>query len=265
MKSLLRIRIPTLFGLFVLLTGLISGVYLTMQNQTFSSRAATETTPKLITVTNIEDQSASISWQTQQAAPGFINFSGGSLEQTALDDRDQNVPTSRMIHHATLTGLIPETSYQFKVVSGKSTSEMREFTTAKTGTSNGAKPVIGSVLNSNDPLSEGVVYLLIDGTVTQSTVIKNLGNFVIPLANIRTSDLSSIPALALGSHAKIQVVSEDNKKASATFIIKDDILPLPLKIGQDLDLTNTLGVSTGGKNKDGVINSFDLIQKPSNK
>jgi len=252
--NLLKLRIPTLFGLFVLLAGLASGVYLTLQNQTISSRAATETSPKSITITNVEDHSATISWQSSLPTPGFVTFSGGLLEnQTALDDRDENVPTSRALHHVTLKGLTPEATYQFKIVSGKFTSEARELTTEKSETPNGAKPIIGSVLDGNDPLVEGIVYLIIDGTMTQSTVVKDLGNFIIPLANTR--------ALHLGSQARIQVVSENNKRASAIFIIKDDILPLPLKIGQDLDLTNTLGVSTFDKNKDGVINSFDLIQK----
>ena len=256
--NLLKLRIPTLFGLFILLAGLASGVYLTLQNQTTNSRAATETSPKSVTVANIEDHSVAISWQSDSPTPGFVTFSGSLLaNQTALDDRDENIPTSRALHHVTLKGLTPETFYQFKIVSGKSTSDIKEFTTGKSETPNGAKPIIGSVLNGNDPLAEGIVYLTIDGIITQSTVIKDLGNFVIPLANIR--------ALHLGSQARIQVISEDNKKASASFIIKDDILPIPLKIGQDLDLTNTLGISVGDKNKDGVINSFDLIQKPTNK
>ena len=264
--NLLKLRIPTLFGLFILLAGLTSGVYLTLQNQTISSRAASETSPKFVTITNIEDRSATISWQSDKATHSFVTFSGGLLEnQTALDDRDVNVPTARALHHVTLKGLTPETSYQFKIVSGKFTSEVRELTTAKSETGNGSKPIIGSVLSGSDPLVEGIVYLTIDGIVTQSTVIKNLGNFIIPLSNIRTLNLSSTPSLALGSQAKIQVISEDNKRASATFIIKDDILPIPLKIGQDLDLTDTLGATVGDKNKDGVINSFDLIQKSADK
>ena len=48
--NLLKLRIPTLFGLFILLAGLASGVYLTLQNQTTNSRAATETSPKSVTV-----------------------------------------------------------------------------------------------------------------------------------------------------------------------------------------------------------------------
>lgn len=263
MNTLLRLRIPTILGLFLLLGGLISGVYLTMQNQTFSSRASSETSPKSIMKTNIEDQSITISWQTDISVPGFVIL--GSPERNFLDDRDENVPITRKIHHVTVSDLTPETTYQIKIVSGKFVST-EELTTAKSDNSNGTKPIIGSVLEDNNPLAKGVVYLSVDSAVTQSAVIKSLGNFVIPLASIRKVDLSGVMTPALGSRAKIVAVSEDGQKGSASFILRDDGgLIGPLKIGEDLDLTDTLGVSANDKNQDGVINSFDLIKKPANK
>ena len=250
-----KFRIPTLLGLFVLLGGLAAGIYLTMQNQILTTSATPETTPKSVTITNVEDQSATISWQTDTPVSGFVTFASGQT-QTALDDRDEVTPTTRVTHHVTLSNLLPETIYQFKIVSGKYTTAASEFQTAKPAPPNGFEPIIGSVLNGNDPLASGIVYLQINGDITNSSVIKSLGNFVIPLTNLTP---------VIGSPAKLVIISENNQQASATFTMKDNGEPIgPLKIGQDLDLTDALGVATDkDKNKDGVVNSFDLIKKPT--
>ena len=253
-----KFRIPTLLGLFVLIGGLAAGVYLTMQNQILTTRATLATSPKSITITNIEDQSVTISWQTDTSISGFVTFSSGGTNQTALDDRDGVTPTTRATHHVTLSNLIPETKYQYKIVSGKYTTAVSEFQTDKSSSETGFKPIIGSVLSGENPLAEGIVYLQINGTAVKSSVIKSLGNFVIPLTNLTP---------VIGAPAKLIVISEGMEQASATFTMKDNGEPIgPLKIGRDLNLTDALGIAEDkDKNKDGVVNSFDLIKKPANK
>ena len=257
MTILEKFRFPTILGLSVLMVGLVAGVYLTMQNQVLTSRAASENSPRDITITNIEASSATISWQTTSPSPGFITFINGSANQTVIDDRDKVTPSARSPHHVTLANLSPETTYQFKVVSGKFQTAPQEFQTGKQQTPNGFKPIIGSVLDGENPLIGGIVYLQINNVILESSVVKNLGNFIIPLSNLTP---------VIGSQAELIVISEDGKGASATFNIKDDDhLIGPLKIGQDLDSTDALGVSTEDINGDGVVNSFDLIKKAINK
>lgn len=242
MNLISRLRIPTLLGLGVIVLGMGAGIYTVVQNQTsLLTKASPDQSPKNITITNIEDTSVSISWQTAVKVSGFITYGLSSLnEQTVLDDKDNNVPSERMVHHITLKNLTPQTTHTFKIFSGKQSSEMQKFTTAALSSSqNDFSPVIGSVLEGDQPLKNGMVYLSIPGAVIQSSIIKDLGNFVIPLSKVRKQDLSDILKMEEGLISKLTVVSE-NGQASTLFRLTSSSIPLgPLKIGQDLDLTET--------------------------
>ncbi len=264
MNSIMEnLRIPTLLGLLVLIAGVVGGVYLTSGNLNITSKAAPGEQAKNIVVTNIEDGAASISWQTDSKVSGFITFGSNSpTQQTELDDRDTDSPTPRTTHHVTLSNLSPETSYQFKVNSGKLSSQPQQFTTAKVSQQNGLKPIIGSVLDGSKPLSSGLVYLSIDGGLTQSAVVVNLGNFIIPISKIRKSDLSSVFTPGIGGSGRLLVYSENGRHASATFTINGNGgLIGPLKLDADLDLTEVRGVSTSKT----PTNAFELLrQKTTN-
>lgn len=255
MNLLENLRIPTLLGLFVLVLGLGATIYLTGQNLNLSTKAAPEENPKNILVTNIDDSSATISWQTDSNTTGFVTFGIGSANQTVLDDRDNDSPQPRITHHVSLKNLDPQTTYQFKTHSGKISSAPAEFTTSSQFESNGFKPIIGSVLDDNRPEIGGILYLQIDGAITQSSVIKSLGNFIIPISKIRSLDLKNLTP-SLGSSAKLVVYSDNGQTGSATITIENSDKPFILKVGQNLDLTNTLGIATPAPDS-----AFDFLSK----
>lgn len=234
-----KFKIPTLLGLSIIFFGIAGGVFLVGREQTFFSQAAPDLTPQNITFTNITDNSVVISWQTSQATNSFVTFGQENPQgQTVLDDRDLQTPTPRKNHYVTLKNLLPETRYQLKIVSGKITSEVIKFTTVNPPlTQNGFRPVIGSVLEGNTPLNDGIAYLSIAGAVAQSSLIKTSGNFLIPISKIRKSDLSDTYSLTEDSIAKLTIIS-DKGDVSVLFKLKvaDNTLPI-LKLGQDIDLT----------------------------
>ena len=191
-----KFRIPTLLGLGVLLIGISAGVYLVVRQQNFFAKASPDLAAQDITLTNISDNQVTISWQTQVETPAFIMYGQTLTDQTALDDRDSNSPKPYTIHHITVKNLQPKTTYQYKIVAGKYASTPSSFTTTSPASiQNGFNPVIGSVLSGGQPLDKGVVYLSISGSTIQSAVIKNFGNFVIPLSFIRKTDMSIIFAI----------------------------------------------------------------------
>lgn len=245
MNILTKLHIPTMLGLAIILGGLGTGVYLVLQNQYLVARATPETQPKNIVVSNIEDTTVVISWQTDTATLGFVTMGqqGGS-DQTILDDRDQSVPQPHQIHLVTVRGLVPATTYHYRIISGKNKSEVAQLNTASASlTENGFKPIVGSVLENGKPLSEGVAYLTIPEAVVQASLIKDFGNFIIPIAKIRKIDLQGIFQPTKQTTAKLSMVSPVGT-ASIIFNLTDDGEPLPtVKIGEDLDLTTPVATS----------------------
>ena len=160
-----KFKIPTLLGLGVILIGVASGLVLVSKDQTFLLRAQPDITPQNVTFANTTDSKVSVSWKTVNPSSSFVTFGQNNYgEQTSLDDRDQKFPTSHTIHYVTLKNLLPQTEYQMKIITGKTSSKVFKFKTASpTSYQNNVGPIIGSVLQDSKPLDEGVVYLSISG------------------------------------------------------------------------------------------------------
>lgn len=254
-----KFKIPTLLGLSIILLGLLSGVYLVLREQILTSQAAPNLTPQNITFTNMTEDTAVISWQTNSATPSFITFGQNNPgEQTVLEDRDTSSPKPRLTHYVTLENLLPQTSYQFRIISGKVTSAPFKFETAPPSTSQtGFTPIIGSVLDNDGRLENGIAYLSIQGATTQSSLVKTGGSFLIPISQIRKADLSDVFPLTEGTIGKITIIS-DQGNASLLLTLKASSEPLSsIKLGQDIDLTNTKDLDRYDLNSDGKINAAD--------
>ena len=262
-----KLKIPTLLGLGIIISGIVAGVYLVIKDQAiFITQASPDIVPQNIIFTNIEDQSVTVSWQTPQAVPSFVTFGLTSPnEQTVLDDRDTNPspdgagPKPRLTHYVTIKNLQPQTKYILKIVSGKYKSETLEFNTAQSATAQvNLNPVIGIVLDGETSLDDGIVYLTASGASPQSALVKIGGNFLIPLSKIGRSDLSDTYQPNGEEVGKLTVVS-DKGEASAVFKLKisGQILP-PLKLGQNLDLTELEPTVKEIPPSPEELNKFDL-------
>lgn len=262
-----KLKIPTLLGLGIIILGIGAGVFLTLKEQIFISKAFPNVSPQNIILTNLSDSEVTISWQTSTPIPSFITYGQTNpSEATMLDDRDTKSPQAYSIHYVTLKNLLPKTTYQYKIISGKIPSEISRFTTA-TPISNqtGFRPIIGSVLKEDKPLDEGVVYLSIADAAIQSGIIKSSGNFLIPTSQIRKSDMSQEFPLTEDTIVKLTVVSS-NGQSNVIFRLKDfsEGLP-PITLGQDLDLTDITPLVSPSQqdlekydlNGDGKLNAAD--------
>lgn len=265
---LIHFKIPTLLGLSIIMVGLVAGLTLVFKNQTFLIKASPDITPLNIITSNIEDSRATISWQTSVETNGFITFGkDNTTEQTVIDDRDNSTPKKYKTHHVTLKNLTPQTTYLFTIGGDK---KNYSFSTASsTNSQNNLKPIIGSVSGNGKPLNSGIVYLTTEGAVVQSTIIKNLGNFIIPIINIRTLDLSQVAEFTQETVFKLKIIGEDEKSTTVIFTLKDANTPLgPFILGQDFDLTTAAEIFTFSKfdlNHDNLINSSDYAMISKNK
>lgn len=194
-------KIPTILGLLTLIMGLVIGVFLVQGGQVFFLRAAPEISPSQVKITNLTSNSFSVSWLTEKETNGFVKFGEtSSLEQTALDDRDQMTGKNEsfVTHHVTVKNLKPKTHYLFKISSGgrffDKEGQLYEVTTAPVLTI--APPASdiasGIILNPDgSPAAEVIVYLTLANTTPQSTLVRSGGNWFIPLNTALSADLSS--------------------------------------------------------------------------
>lgn len=234
-----KFKIPTLFGLGIILAGIIGGVYLIVTEQNFISEASPNLSPKNITVSNIDATSATISWITSEKTYSVVSLSQSTfLKSSHTDERDINIPSTYNSHSVRLKNLLPKTTYHFTINSGRIKSTPLSFQTAVPQTSqNNFGPVIGSIVSLDKPLEEGIAYLSIPQAITQSAVIKNSGNFLIPLNLTYKADLSDIFSLSGETIAKLEVVSKEGQvEVNFKLLAEGTNLPV-IKLGQNLDLT----------------------------
>ena len=185
------ITIPTILGIFVAIGGIVTGVLL-IKNPTYLGIAASgEELPTDVRMTNITDNSLTVSWTTAKATSGFVKYN----DLVVSDDRDQergNVG-SYFTHIISLRGLKPSTNYKIKIGSGKSTNEGLEVVTGPTLRNPPPADVIYGQVNTlgGDPADGALVYTQLPGVVPQVALVKTSGSWVIPLSLARTTDLTS--------------------------------------------------------------------------
>ncbi len=259
-----KFKIPTLLGLGIIIFGLIAGLYLVLREQIFLSQAAPSVVPEKenIIVSNISEDSVTISWVTSSAASSFITYGlQNPKEQTVLDDRDTGKPTARLTHYVTIKNLSGQTNYQYKIVSGNAASDILKFNTSKAPENQTQfNPIIGkTVQDDGNPVSDGIAYLSVTETVTLSALIKNGGNFLIPLSKIQVENLPEV--------AKLTIVTDSGEASALIKLNMDSKLLPPIKLGQNVDLTTleptpqptptAADLNLYDQNNDKIINAND--------
>jgi len=192
-------RLPTILGLLLVLGAIAGGVVMIKNGPDFFLKASPTLTPSQIKVTNITDNSFTVSWLTEDKTSGFVKYgTEQNLSFTGADDRDQlsGKTDNFNTHHITLKNLKPTTAYFFKIGSGgkifDSNGQPYQITTAKTAKTSPANDVAyGTVVNQSGQAVEGaIVYLSLANASPASTLTKASGSWVIPLNLICSADLA---------------------------------------------------------------------------
>lgn len=195
-----EVHFPTFLGVFVAVMGLVAGVVLLRNPLSITVGASPEETPKKTQITNISDSEFVVTWITDKAVTGFVQYGEGTNPDLVVsDDRDQDKGTvgNYFTHFVSVKGLKPSTNYVFRLGSGKTTydkqGELYQVTTGpKLSTAPAADIAYGQVSTSNGEAAEGsIVYLRLPGVIPQAALVKNSGSWVIPLSVSRTTDLTS--------------------------------------------------------------------------
>lgn len=256
-KAVWQKRIPTLAGLGVLIVAMIAGVLL-FGNGTgvFAPRATPQTTPKNIKITNITDTSFTISFLTDEATPAFLKYgtSANDLTNQAGDERDQITGTVQPynMHHLTVRGLNPNTTYYFTLGTGSNSTftnngEPFQIKTAQqAGSQPVAKTVYGSVTTESGAPAEGaVVYVKHPDAGELSSLVKSSGSWAVYLSNARTPDGSAYATTNDEDTILVSVQGPaQNKKASITTTVEMAQPVESISYGQTSAQATTVDTST---------------------
>lgn len=257
-KNIWQKQIPTLLGIGVLITALIVGVLVFTIGGgpgVFAPRAAPETTPKKIEVTNVTDTSFTVSFYTDSQTAGFVRYgtTADDVKSQASDDRDQLSGSigNFNLHHITVRGLNPNTTYYYLLgTSARATFDdngqpFTIKTTQRGGAPAAAKTAYGNVLTGSGAPAEGaVVYVTIDGVGKLSSLVKNSGSWAIPLSNARQVDGSGYANITDAQTVNIVVQGTvENQTAQTSTTVAESQPVETLTLGGSTAQTGTAGNS----------------------
>lgn len=239
------------FRNFVITVGLIVvgiplGIFLSEHRNIFFSKASSTSVPSEVKISNLTDNSFTVSWKTQDKLTGYVAYgTGENLSSAQSDDRDDKSRMERNIHYVTIKNLNPATDYSFKIGSGTETFDNNgKPYTVKTG------PLIQGQAVNNNPISgtlerkdqtipeEGIIYLTVDKDTLLSILIRNDGTWTLDLNNLRAKDLQSYKYI--GSDTVLELSAEGGSDGT----IPSKVMDNSQNTGNDLVLNSTRPVAT---------------------
>ncbi len=254
---MMKKQIPTILGLLILVGALIAGlIFFGEGTGVFAPRATPETTPKQIRVTNIKDNSFTVSFYTEEKTAAFVKYGTdpNKLNSQVSDDRDQlsGAVGEYQLHHITVRGLDPATDYYYVLGTGSraefdNEGQPFQITTAvkPSAPPPEAKTVYGSVSNENGTPAEGsIVYLAADGMGDASSLVKASGSWAVPLSQMRTTGGDGYADLEDNEQLSLLVQGAPLTKRIQIRLTAAEAQPVPeLTFGKKPDLSKTSDVS----------------------
>lgn len=241
-------RIPTLLGVFILVIGLITTSFLVKSGIIFIGKAGPKETPENIRITNISDNSFTVSYITKDSVLGSISITKDNEPNTYIDDRDQQTDNVKpyKIHYIAIRDLRPSTKYSFTITSGSTifmnNEKPFEVTTGNTISDNSnkpssQKPLVGKVIlpDGTNP-KEAIIYVAIENTQALSTLVRSDGSYILPLNSAYDQNFISYASFSEESIIKILVLGESSE--SNVQVLAKQINPVPIiTLSKNYDFT----------------------------
>lgn len=242
-------KIPTLLGVLILVIGIVAGVFLVQSDKIFKTNASPDIVPQQVRITNISEKSFSVSWITDKNTQGFLSF-GESSSLGNSTQQQENTPAGTLVHQVNVDGLKAQTTYYFKVGSGKDLFDNNgQLYQAKTAPSLSNPPqpdvVFGLIVDqTGSSIPQALVYLNLLGTTPLSVVSGSDGKWSLPLSTARSTNLSSFAQYS--SESTIEILVQAGGKTATAKVKAQDAHPVPnIILGQNHNFTNIKSLPAG--------------------
>lgn len=245
-NQLFNKRMPTIFGIGFVVLGIVLTTVIVSIQTSLRSNAVSSQEPKNVKVTNLSDNAFSITYQTDTATTGSVNYGQSKeLGNTQLEDMDKEKDnlSPKNVHSITVEKLSPDTKYYLVVISGQNTflnnGAPFEITTAPDISSPSASQNIlrgKVVLPDGNPPNEALVYLSTDNSQLLSTTVAKDGEFKFSLKGLRADDLSSYFEVKEDTVLKLFAIS-NSLESTVLFSGKETYLIPTITLSNDYDFT----------------------------
>lgn len=237
-NQLLNRRIPTIFGIGVVVLGIVLTTVIVRVQTNLRSNASNSEEPQNVKVTNLSDNSFSITYQTDALTTGSVNY-GASKELGNTEE--ENIPKN--IHSITVEKLSPDTKYYFIVNSGQNTFLNNGVPfEISTGPSISSPSAIETAIKGKVVLPDGKVpdeallYLSTDNSQLLSSTVTKDGEFHFSLKSLRTEDLSSYFKSEENTVFKLLAINK-SLKSTVLFSGKETNSVPTITLSNDYDFT----------------------------
>lgn len=200
-SSLFHKRIPTILALFILVAGLITTAILVQKGVFTTSQATPNETPQNIQITNITNDSFTVTFTTLDPTIAAVNVENTNPPRVVYDVRSPDGSKAFLSHFITVSNLNPANKYSFTVLShGKVFQENGKSFTITTATSNtsfdNSFALSGSIiLPDGNPGIDVLVQAVIPNAAPVAAITDSNGNYTIPSGLIRNLSHDQIVTL----------------------------------------------------------------------
>ncbi|MFQ6063667.1 MAG: fibronectin type III domain-containing protein, partial [Methanosarcinales archaeon] len=234
-------------------------VVLTLFVAIVSAQITPDPMPLNIRATNVFDTKFTISWTTNGTFTGAIKYGTDpkKLNNQVFDDRGD---VEDDIHHVTVSGLNPNTTYYYSIVSGRKTFRTYNITTGPTlGIPRVPDTKYGRVFLSDGitPSNSSIVYISIGKSATISELVQN-GYWMANFGDLRTADNSAY--YNYKDYDRVNIFAQGASDGSGTITPKvKDCYSAPNIIlsTAPIKVTHNFGVETRAN-----LNRIKLINNP---
>lgn len=263
-------KLPTIIAIIILVLGVASGVFLVQREKFFETPASPEETPQQVRITNLGNDSFTVSWVTSKATPGFVSYgtSAGALDLTA--QQGTLLPNTSLVHSVLVSNLNPTTTYFFKIGSGNNlfdnSGQPYQITTAPIVLQPPQPDIIFGTINnsSGTPAKSTIVYITVAGVTPLSVLTDDKGNWTVPLSTARSSDLKNYASYNKQTSI-VEIFAQGGGDQFATAKVKTGSShPVPnITLGKNHDFTDLEPVSGEGDLPESQLELPELPERSS--